>query len=177
MSTKLTTCVRHGRSLPCQLCKLSSRMQRLKDEVDAETDAMNAAAKHASDCAVHNAPAEPRGPCDCGASALHRWRVGRKLGRTIYCDDVLVGMMDTPAMASNVVACLNAITGGGLDLSLIRICDGLYDFGTHCVVSERHDGGVLAQFLGEPMEHPGLIDGCRVLVSLTPLTPHPNLRK
>ncbi len=24
--------------------------------------------KHASDCAMHNAPAYPAGPCDCGAS-------------------------------------------------------------------------------------------------------------
>ena len=41
-----------------------------------------------------------------------RWRVGRKVGRTVYCDDALVGLMDTPAIAANVVACLNAITGG-----------------------------------------------------------------
>jgi len=41
-----------------------------------------------------------------------RWRTGRKVGRTIYCDDVLVGMMDTPAMAANAVACLNRVTGG-----------------------------------------------------------------
>jgi hypothetical protein len=26
------------------------------------------AVQHASDCAVHNAPALPIGPCDCGAS-------------------------------------------------------------------------------------------------------------
>lgn len=25
--------------------------------------------RHASDCAIHNAPALPVGPCDCGASA------------------------------------------------------------------------------------------------------------
>lgn len=25
---------------------------------------------HASDCAVHNEPAYPAGPCDCGASVL-----------------------------------------------------------------------------------------------------------
>jgi hypothetical protein len=27
--------------------------------------------QHASDCAVHNAPALPIGPCDCGASIKH----------------------------------------------------------------------------------------------------------
>lgn len=35
-----------------------------------ERDAMSAtppAAVHASDCAVHNEPAYPAGPCDCGA--------------------------------------------------------------------------------------------------------------
>lgn len=27
---------------------------------------MNSCCEHASDCAVHNAPALPVGPCDCG---------------------------------------------------------------------------------------------------------------
>jgi hypothetical protein len=39
------------------------------------------------------------------------WRVGRKVGRTIYAqlgdepsdDDVLIGMMDTPALAKDAV--------------------------------------------------------------------------
>ncbi len=29
-------------------------------------------ASHASDCAVHNEPALPKGPCDCGASKITR---------------------------------------------------------------------------------------------------------
>lgn len=29
--------------------------------------ALSSAVQHASDCAVHNAPALPVGPCDCGA--------------------------------------------------------------------------------------------------------------
>jgi len=31
------------------------------------------------------------------------WRVGRKLGRTLYKDDVVVGMVDTPELASEIV--------------------------------------------------------------------------
>lgn len=35
--------------------------------------------------------------------AMGSWRVGRKLGRTLYVDDVCVGMVDTPALASEIV--------------------------------------------------------------------------
>lgn len=36
------------------------------------------------------------------------WRVGRKVGRTIYdADDVLIGLMDTPELAALVVASVN----------------------------------------------------------------------
>lgn len=38
------------------------------------------------------------------------WRVGRKLGRTVYRDDVLVGMMDTAELAQAVVNAMNART-------------------------------------------------------------------
>lgn len=37
-----------------------------------------------------------------------RWRVGNKLGRTIYRDDVLVGMLDDVDLARAVVDVLNA---------------------------------------------------------------------
>ena len=45
------------------------------------------------------------------------WRVGRKVGRTIYAvvygeasdDDILVGMMDTEELAERVVADHNAL--------------------------------------------------------------------
>lgn len=33
-------------------------------------NARNGLMPHASDCAVHNAPAMERGPCDCGADEL-----------------------------------------------------------------------------------------------------------
>lgn len=47
-----------------------------------------------------------------------RWRVGRKLGRTLYRDDECVGMLDTPELGAEVVAALNgaaptpAVPGG-----------------------------------------------------------------
>jgi hypothetical protein len=37
---------------------------------------------------------------------MSRWRVGRKVGRTIYDGDTLVGMMDTPELAALVVHAL-----------------------------------------------------------------------
>ncbi len=38
------------------------------------------------------------------------WRVGRKVGRTIYNRlDVLVGVMDTPALAADAVEAVNAL--------------------------------------------------------------------
>jgi hypothetical protein len=50
-----------------------------------------------------------------GLVTASRWRVGRKVGRTIYRQigdkpgdlDQLVGLMDTPALAAMVVAALN----------------------------------------------------------------------
>lgn len=36
------------------------------------------------------------------------WRVGTKLGRTLYRDEVLVGMVDTPEIAVEIVAAMNA---------------------------------------------------------------------
>jgi hypothetical protein len=38
---------------------------------------------------------------------MKTWRVGRKLGRTLYCDDVCVGMVDTPELAAEIVAAMN----------------------------------------------------------------------
>ena len=37
------------------------------------------------------------------------WRVGTKVYRTIYRDDVLVGVMDTPELAQQVVEALNGV--------------------------------------------------------------------
>ena len=35
------------------------------------------------------------------------WRVGRKVGRTLYRDEQLVGLMDTPELAAEVVEAMN----------------------------------------------------------------------
>ena len=37
-----------------------------------------------------------------------RWRVGRKLGRTLYRDDVCVGMVDSTELAATIVKAMNA---------------------------------------------------------------------
>lgn len=39
--------------------------------------------------------------------ASGRWRVGRTLGRTLYKDDVCIGMVDTPELATEIVIALN----------------------------------------------------------------------
>jgi len=36
------------------------------------------------------------------------WRVGRKLGRTLYKDEVCVGMVDTKELAEAIVNAMNA---------------------------------------------------------------------
>ena len=36
-----------------------------------------------------------------------RWRTGRKVGRTVYCDDKLVGLMDTAELADFFVSLAN----------------------------------------------------------------------
>ena len=36
-----------------------------------------------------------------------RWRVGRKLGRTLYVDGVCVGMVDTTTLAEAIVYTMN----------------------------------------------------------------------
>ena len=39
------------------------------------------------------------------------WRVGRTLGRTLYCDDVLVGLVDTPEIATAIAQRMNLEPG------------------------------------------------------------------
>lgn len=40
------------------------------------------------------------------------WRVGRKVGRTVYdADDELIGVMDTRELAALVVAAVNGASG------------------------------------------------------------------
>jgi hypothetical protein len=40
------------------------------------------------------------------------WRPGTKLGRTLYRDEVCVGMVDTPEIAVDLVDAINAVAGG-----------------------------------------------------------------
>lgn len=53
-----------------------------------------------------------------------RWRTGRRVGRTIYIGDRLVGLMDTPELAARVVQAVNrydalvaAIDEAGVELA------------------------------------------------------------
>jgi len=41
-----------------------------------------------------------------------RWRVGCKVGRTLYINDELVGLMDTPELARRVVSALSEPVSG-----------------------------------------------------------------
>ena len=41
---------------------------------------------------------------------MGNWRVGRKVGRTIYDGDTLIGVMDTPELAARVVEAVNRRT-------------------------------------------------------------------
>lgn len=36
-----------------------------------------------------------------------RWRQGAKVGRTLYRDGVLVGLVDSPELAAEIVAAMN----------------------------------------------------------------------
>ncbi len=39
------------------------------------------------------------------------WRAGRQVGRTLYVGDALIGMVDTPELAAQVVTAVNAHEG------------------------------------------------------------------
>jgi hypothetical protein len=54
-------------------------------------------------------PNEPTGDRGCGSP----WRVGRSVGRTLYCGDELVGMVDTPALAEAICEAMSARWNGG----------------------------------------------------------------
>jgi hypothetical protein len=49
---------------------------------------------------------------------MTRWRVGRTLGRTLYRDDVCVGMVDTPELAAEIVEKMN----GDAKKPNLRLC-------------------------------------------------------
>ena len=43
------------------------------------------------------------------------WRVGRKLGRTLYKDDACVGIVDTPELAAEIVKAMASLSEPALD--------------------------------------------------------------
>jgi hypothetical protein len=52
-----------------------------------------------------------------------KWRAGRKVGRTLYLNDALMGVLDTPELAAQVVAALNGMatdTGGEAQADAIK---------------------------------------------------------
>ena len=52
------------------------------------------------------------------------WRVGNRLGRTLYLDDECVGMVDTPEIAARIVATMN---GDASRIVPLRDADGTVD--------------------------------------------------
>jgi hypothetical protein len=62
------------------------------------------------------------------------WRVGRKLGRTLYKDDVCVGMVDSPEIAADIVASMNVV-------GVCRHCGKKVDAGYNCCASCADERG------------------------------------
>ena len=50
-----------------QELEIEQLRQERRDAIDAYRALLRGPMQHASDCAVHNMPAYPAGPCDCGA--------------------------------------------------------------------------------------------------------------
>lgn len=58
-------------------------------------------------CARHGRFAPEPNQGGAGAEEAQPWRVGRKVGRTVYSGDTLIGLMDTPGLARIVVDAVN----------------------------------------------------------------------
>ena len=79
------------------------------------------------------------------------WRVGTKLGRTLYRDDRCVGMVDTPALAAEIVSALTRademLRAEHPDYDMLPGCGGPYNTtassGPTCSCGEpsRHESG------------------------------------
>ncbi len=70
-----------------------------ESQSDAEVVDLLRAVANAALAAVEDTAATP---------AEERWRVGRKLGRTLYLDEQVVGMVDAADLASAIVQAMNA---------------------------------------------------------------------
>lgn len=67
-----------------------------------------------------------RDPADPSAELhLRPWRVGRKVGRTIYdANDVLIGLVDTPELARFIV---NSVNGGHQETDTVELPKRVYE--------------------------------------------------
>lgn len=59
---------------------------------------------------------------------MSRWRAGKKLGRTLYCEERCVGIVDTPELAHEIVSALN-YEGRGLDPATVEACAQMVEAG------------------------------------------------
>lgn len=66
------------------------------------------------------------------------WRVGRKLGRTIYKDDAIVGLVDTPELAAEIVARMNEPSPVRAERTQTEDCPAVGSGGQHS--QEWYDG-------------------------------------
>lgn len=68
---------------------------------------------------------------------MSTWRVGRKVGRTIYDGDALIGVMDTAELAEKVVRAVNGAEDARPDPSLwVTFAAGGEPTTIHCYPSE-----------------------------------------
>lgn len=74
--SKPATCGRTLSRIP-----VGSSTTKPPEPINAESDSPSLV--HASDCATHNAPALPAGPCDCGALLRAERRYGALLYRLV----------------------------------------------------------------------------------------------
>lgn len=75
------------------------------------------------------------------AAPGRRWRVGGRVGRTLYLDDTFVGHVDGPVLADIVVTVMNTGARDGLPaVGVMRaIGRGLYEDGQDVGYLDRHD--------------------------------------
>ena len=97
-------------------------------------------------------------------SVVHRtptWRVGRKLGRTIYVqvgdapsdDDVLIGVMDSPALAATAVTCVNVARGPDPRSGLPAMREEAQAKWQEVIVRLQHDVDTHFQLLETQRDH------------------------
>lgn len=107
------TCEKCGEDYTCRLCACMREhrdnefRERLARNMEEQADVL-------AQLAAKGAPIPMPDQPGVGYRWEGLWRVGRKVGRTIYEGDKLIGMMDTPELASRVVAAVNLAVYLGL---------------------------------------------------------------